>query len=98
MAATYPPGPEPITIKSKSAIYTPKINFDGANFTLKYTFDIDCPPVRVLKALSKLNPKVSIVFENLSDTTIGYYTIIRTDIGVSIYSCPEGSRLVRRKR
>ena len=29
IAATYPPGPAPITIKSKSAIYTPKINFDG---------------------------------------------------------------------
>ena len=74
------------------------MNFDGLNFTLKYTFDIDCPGPRVLKKLLKLNPRISLVFENISDSTITYYTIIRTDIGVSIYSCPEGSRLVRRKR
>lgn len=79
-------------------IKIPKLSFDGHNFTLKYVFNLDAPHTNMLKNLVKFNPRVSLVFENLSDTTIGYYTIVRTDIGVSIHSCPEGSRLVRRKR
>lgn len=74
------------------------MEYDDRKFNLKYVFDIDGPSPKVFKALAKYNPKISIVFESLSDVTVGYYTIVRTDVGISIYSCPEGSKLIRRPK
>lgn len=78
-------------------IKIPGLEFMGRKFTLKYTFGIDAPNTTIMRRLAKSNPKVSIVFEELSNTTVGYYTIVRDDMGCTIYSCPEGSKLIRRK-
>jgi len=103
---TYEPNAKGVTVCTPTEILNgkfvsaplPRIEFDGERFKPNYIFTTDCPSAGELKRLAPHNPKMSLVCENLSNTTILFRTIIRTDIGVSIYSCYEGSRTLRRKK
>lgn len=73
------------TIENGAKIVKLNVTVNDKKHELTMMLGIDLIPRNNLKRLEKLNPKVTIITDNISGKVIEYYTVIECDDGVAIY-------------